>query len=123
MVIYNLGEKMIDRVLVELNKTEGIKGSMVVGKDGLVIASQLPGNVDAELVGAMASAAFGASERTISEIGMGNLEQAMVEGEHGKILMIDAGEGILVVLTDAKVNLGLIRINMKRAAEKIKAMI
>lgn len=114
---------MIDRVLIELNKTEGIKGSMIVGKDGLVIATQLPGNIDAELVGAMASAAFGASERTISEIGMGNLEQAMIEGEHGKILMIDAGEGILVVLTDEKVNLGLIRINMKRAAEKIKAMI
>ncbi|XRO76544.1 roadblock/LC7 domain-containing protein [Methanocaldococcus sp. 10A] len=113
---------MIDRILMELNKTEGIKGSMVVGKDGLVIASQLPGNVDAELVGAMASAAFGAAERTAAEIGMGNLEQTMIEGEHGKTLMVDAGEGILVVLTDAKVNLGLIRITMKRAAEKIKAM-
>ncbi|ACX72362.1 Roadblock/LC7 family protein [Methanocaldococcus vulcanius M7] len=113
---------MIDRVLLELNKTEGIKGSMVVGKDGLVIASQLPGSVDAELVGAMASAAFGAAERTAAEIGMGNLEQTMIEGEHGKTLMVDAGEGILVVLTDAKVNLGLIRITMKRAAEKVKAM-
>ncbi|XRO74803.1 roadblock/LC7 domain-containing protein [Methanocaldococcus sp. 28A] len=114
---------MIDRVLIELNKTEGIKGSMVVGKDGLVIATQLPGNIDAELVGAMASAAFGAAERTAAEIGMGSLVQTMVEGEHGKTLMVDAGEGILVVLTDAKVNLGLIRITMKRAAEKIKAMI
>ncbi len=113
---------MIDKVLLELNKTEGIKGSMIVGKDGLVIASQIPGNIDAELVGAMASAAFGAAERTASEIGMGSLEQTMIEGEHGKTLMVDAGEGILVVLTDAKVNLGLIRITMKRAAEKIKAM-
>ena len=111
---------MIDRILLELNKTEGIKGSMVVGKDGLVIASQLPSNIDAELVGAMASAAFGAAERTAAEIGMGNLEQTMIEGEHGKTLMIDAGEGILVVLTDAKANLGLIRIAMKRSAEKIK---
>ena len=114
---------MIDRVLLELNKTEGIKGSMVVGKDGLVIASQLPGNIDAELVGAMASAAFGAAERTASEIGMGNLEQTMIEGEHGKILMVDAGEGILAILTESKVNLGLIRITMKRAVEKIKTML
>ncbi|ACV24011.1 roadblock/LC7 domain-containing protein [Methanocaldococcus fervens] len=113
---------MIDRALIELNKTEGIKGSMVVGKDGLVIASQLPGNIDAELVGAMASASFGAAERTAAELGMGNLEQTMIEGEHGKVLMVDAGEGILVVLADAKVNLGLIRITMKRTAEKIKAM-
>ncbi|AEF96538.1 roadblock/LC7 domain-containing protein [Methanotorris igneus] len=111
---------MIDRILADLNRTEGIKGSMVVGKDGLVIAAQLPSNIDSELVGAMASAAFGAAERTAAEIGQGKLEQAMIESEFGKTLMTDAGEGILVVLTDAKVNLGLIRISMKRAAEKIK---
>jgi len=87
---------MIDRILADLSKTEGIKGSMVVGKDGLVIASQIPSNLDSELIGAMASAAF------------------------GKTLMTDAGEGILVVLSDSKVNLGLIRISMKKATEKIK---
>ncbi|WP_423793260.1 roadblock/LC7 domain-containing protein [Methanocaldococcus indicus] len=114
---------MIEKILIEVNKTEGINGSLVVGKDGLVIASQLPGNIDAELVGAMTSAAYGAAERTVSEVGMGNLYQAMIEGEHGKILMVDAGEAILVVLTEEKVNLGLIRIIIRRAAEKIKAML
>ncbi|ABR54919.1 Roadblock/LC7 family protein [Methanococcus vannielii SB] len=112
---------MIDRILADLSKTEGIKGSMVVGKDGLVIASQIPSNLDNELIGAMASAAFGSAERTANEINQGNLEQMMVEGEFGKTLMTDAGEGILVVLADSKVNLGLIRISMKKATEKIKA--
>ncbi|MDK2790306.1 MAG: uncharacterized protein PWP15_813 [Methanothermococcus sp.] len=114
-------ECMIDRMLVDLNKTEGIKGSIVVGKDGLVIASQVPSSIDTELIGAMASAAFGSAERTATEIGQGKLEQMMIEGEFGKTLMTDAGEGILVVLTDSKVNLGLIRIAMKRATEKIKS--
>jgi predicted regulator of Ras-like GTPase activity (Roadblock/LC7/MglB family) len=45
----------------------------------------------------------------------------MIEGEYGKTLMTDAGEGILVVLTDSKVNLGLIRINIKRSTEKVKS--
>jgi len=44
----------------------------------------------------------------------------MIEGEHGKTLMTDAGEGILVVLTDANVNLGLIRLAMRRSTEKVK---
>jgi predicted regulator of Ras-like GTPase activity (Roadblock/LC7/MglB family) len=35
--------------------------------------------------------------------------------------MVDAGDGILVVLTDSKVNLGLIRIHIKRSAEKIRS--
>jgi len=111
---------MIDRILADLSKTEGIKGSMVVGKDGLVIASQIPSNLDSELIGAMASAAFGSAERTATEINQGTLEQMMVEAEFGKTLMTDAGEGILVVLADSKVNLGLIRISMKKATEKIK---
>ena len=112
---------MIDRILADLNKTEGIKGSMVVGKDGLVIASQMPSGIDTELIGAMASAAYGSAERTASEINQGMLEQMMIEGEYGKTLMTDAGEGILVVLTDSKVNLGLIRINIKRSTEKVKS--
>ena len=112
---------MIDRILADLNKTEGIKGSMVVGKDGLVIASQMPSGIDTELIGAMASAAYGSAERTATEINQGTLEQMMIEGEYGKTLMTDAGEGILVVLTDAKVNLGLIRINIKRSTEKVKS--
>ena len=112
---------MIDRILSDLNKTDGIKGSMVVGKDGLVIASQLPSGIDSELIGAMASAAYGSAERTATEINQGALEQMMIEGAYGKTIMVDAGDGILVVLTDSKVNLGLIRIHIKRSAEKIRS--
>jgi predicted regulator of Ras-like GTPase activity (Roadblock/LC7/MglB family) len=112
---------MIDRILSDLNKTDGIKGSMVVGKDGLVIASQMPSGLDSELIGAMTSAAYGSAERTAAEINQGALEQMMIEGAYGKTIMVDAGEGILAVLTDSKVNLGLIRIHIKRSAEKIKS--
>ena len=44
----------------------------------------------------------------------------MVEGDRGKILLIDAGDkAMLSVFTEPKVNLGLIRIEMRKAAEKI----
>jgi predicted regulator of Ras-like GTPase activity (Roadblock/LC7/MglB family) len=112
---------MIDRILSDLNKTDGIKGSMVVGKDGLVIASQLPSGVDSELIGAMASAAFGSAERTASEINQGALNQMMIEGAYGKTIMMDAGDGILAVLTDSNVNLGLVRIQIKRSSDKIRS--
>jgi predicted regulator of Ras-like GTPase activity (Roadblock/LC7/MglB family) len=47
------------------------------------------------------------------------LQQVMIEGNLGKTLMIDAGEGILVVITDIGINLGLIRIEMRRSAERV----
>ncbi|WP_456471687.1 roadblock/LC7 domain-containing protein [Methanocaldococcus sp.] len=114
---------MIEKILMEINKTDGVKGSMVVGKDGLLIAAELPKDIDAELVGAMVSAAYGAAERAAEEINLGNIKQSMIEGEFGKVLMIDAGDNILVVLTEDKVNLGLVRIIMKKAVEKLKAII
>ena len=51
------------------------------------------------------------------------LQQVMIEGEKGKTLMIDAGEGILVVITDISINLGLIRIEMRRSAERVVDML
>lgn len=110
---------MIDRILKDLGRINGVNGSMVVGKDGLVIESDVSSDVDSELVAAMSSAVFGTAERSAEEMKQETLQQVMIEGERGKTLMIDAGEGILVVITDVGINLGLIRIEMRRSAGRI----
>jgi uncharacterized protein len=110
---------MIDRILKDLGRINGVNGSLVVGKDGLIIESEVASNIDSELVAAMSSAVFGTAERSAEEMKHEPLTQVMIEGERGKTLMIDAGEGILVVITDIKVNLGLIRIEMRRSAERV----
>ena len=43
------------QVLSELNKTPGITGSMVVGKDGIVIAADLEASLEGDTVGALAA--------------------------------------------------------------------
>ena len=112
-------DNMIDRVLKDLGRINGVNGSLVVGKDGLIIESNVPGDIDSELVAAMASAVFGTAERSAEEMKHEPLQQVMIEGNKGKTLMIDAGEGILVVISDIKINLGLIRIEMRRSAERV----
>ena len=110
---------MIGRVLKDLGRINGVNGSLVVGKDGLIIESEVPGDIDSELVAAMSSAVFGTAERSAEEMKHEPLQQVMIEGNLGKTLMIDAGEGILVVITDIGINLGLIRIEMRRSAERV----
>ena len=114
---------MIERILKDLGRINGVSGSLVVGKDGLIIESEVPGDIDSELVAAMASAVFGTAERSAEEMKHEPLQQVMIEGEKGKTLMIDAGEGILVVITDISINLGLIRIEMRRSAERVIDML
>ena len=110
---------MIERIIKDLGRINGVSGSLVVGKDGLIIESEVPTDIDSELVAAMASAVFGTAERLAEEMKHPPLQQVMIEGSKGKTLMIDAGEGILVVIADVDINLGLIRIEMRRSAERV----
>lgn len=114
---------MIGRILKDLGRINGVNGSLVVGKDGLIIETEVPSDIDAELVAAMSSAVFGTAERSAEEMKHEPLQQVMIEGKRGKTLMIDATEGILVLITDVDINLGLIRIEMKRSAERVKDLL
>lgn len=117
------GANMMDRILKDLGRIEGVTGSLLVGKDGLIIEREVPNDIDSELVGAMSSAVFGTAERSSEEMKHEKLQQVMIEGTRGKTLMIDSGEAILAVITDTNINLGLIRLEMKRSAERIRDML
>jgi hypothetical protein len=114
---------MIARILKDLGRINGVNGSLVVGKDGLIIETEVPSDIDSELVAAMSSAVFGTAERSAEEMKHEPLEQVMIEGNRGKTLMIDAKEGILVLITDVDINLGLIRIEMRRSAERLRDLL
>ncbi len=114
---------MIGRVLKDLGRIQGVNGSLVVGKDGLIIERDVSSDIDSELVGAMSSAVFGTAERSSEEMKHEKLQQVMIEGNKGKTLMIDSGDAILAVITDTNINLGLIRLEMKRSSDRIVELI
>ena len=112
---------MFENIIAELLRIDGVKGVTIVGKDGLVIESEFTDrSLDPELAAAMIAAAYGSGSTTMERLMNGKTEIVTIEGDRGKILLIDAGENaMLSVITEPKVNLGLIRIEMRRAAEKI----
>ncbi|KUK71769.1 MAG: Uncharacterized protein XD90_2135 [Methanobacterium sp. 42_16] len=116
-------DKMLNRVLKDLGRIQGVNGSLIVGKDGLIIERDVSPDIDSELVGAMSSAVFGTAERSSEEMKHEKLQQVMIEGNKGKTLMIDSGEAILAVITDTDINLGLIRLEMKRSSNRIVEII
>jgi predicted regulator of Ras-like GTPase activity (Roadblock/LC7/MglB family) len=112
---------LLEKILEDINRSPSVVGSLICGKDGLLIAHAVPSNIDPEVVSAMASAILGTGERSVSEIGHGDLDQVMIEGSSGKTLMRDVGDGVLVVLTQPDVNLGMIRMDLQRVSKEIKA--
>ncbi|MFZ2725769.1 MAG: roadblock/LC7 domain-containing protein [Methylococcaceae bacterium] len=112
---------MLTSVLTELNGTSAdIEASGIISTDGLMIASVLPANMDEDRVGAMSAAMLSLGDRTAQELARGTLEQVLIKGAKGYVLMSYAGsESVLTVLAKPNAKLGLIFLDVKRAAASI----
>lgn len=117
--------EMFSSILKELNGTSAdIEASAVISTDGLMIASMLPADMDEDRVGAMSAAMLSLGDRSAAELSRGELEQVLIKGDHGYILMTHASEeAVLTVIAKPKARLGLIFLDVKRAAEEIAKLI
>lgn len=116
---------MLTSVLNDLNGTSAdIEASGVVSTDGLMMASVLPAGLDEDRVGAMSAAMLSLGDRTAQELSRGALEQVLIKGDNGYVLMTYAGtEAVLTVMAKSNAKLGLIFLDVKRAAESISELI
>ena len=106
-------------VLSDLNKTSGVQGSMLVGADGIIIAADLESQLEDETVGAMSASIVANVSKAMERLKSETPAQITVEADQGKLFLSDAGVGILTVIADKDVNIGLIRLEMKNAIAKI----
>lgn len=113
--------EVLSSILRDLNGTSTeIEACAVISTDGLVIDSLLPAGMDEDRVGAMSAAILSLGERTARELARGELEQVLVKGLDGYILMTHANsDSVLTVVAKPNARLGLIFLDVKRAAEAI----
>ena len=116
---------MLTSVLSELNGTSAdIEASAVISTDGLMMAALLPAGMDEDRVGAMSAAMLSLGDRTSNELARGSLEQVLIKGGRGYVVMTGAGENaVLTVLAKPNAKLGLIFLDVKRAAEAASKLV
>lgn len=101
-----------------------IEASAVVSVDGLIIASALPHEVEEDRVSAMSAAMLSLGERIASELGRGALSQVYIRGEKGYVILMSVGEeAVLTALAREQAKLGLILLDMRRAAEALTKLL
>ena len=117
-------KKELEDVLHHLERVGDIIGSAIVRRDGLLIASGLPSEVNSRAVAAMAAAIAGTSESSAKELKIGEFEQVIVNASTGQYVVLGAGpEAILIALLRKGANLGLVLLEMERAAQKIARLL
>ncbi len=120
------GETRRDRlakILRNLIDTSGdINGVAVVSLDGLIMAADLPSTVDQARVGAVAAAILSLSGRSVDQLKRGTLQQTMIQGTNGYIVITQAGpNAVLVGLTGQGVNLGMVFLEIRECAAAVAA--
>jgi predicted regulator of Ras-like GTPase activity (Roadblock/LC7/MglB family) len=117
-------ELMVDRLRDLQASTTDIEASAVVSVDGLIMASALPADVEEDRVSAMSAAMLSLGERIASELGRGLLNQVYVRGDDGYVILTSVGEeAVLTVLAREEAKLGLVFLDMRRAAEDLVAFL
>jgi uncharacterized protein len=117
-------EQMVERLRSMQAAAPDIEASAIVSVDGLIMASALQQGVEEDRVSAMSAAMLSLGERISSELGRGVLEQVYIKGDNGSILLTSVGaEAVLTALARQDAKLGLIFLEMRRAAEDIAKLV
>jgi predicted regulator of Ras-like GTPase activity (Roadblock/LC7/MglB family) len=117
-------EQMVDRLRSMQAAAPDIEASAIVSVDGLIMASALQQGVEEDRVSAMSAAMLSLGERISGELGRAGLEQVYIKGNQGAIVLTSVGsEAVLTALARQEAKLGLIFLEMRRAAEDIVKLV
>lgn len=115
----------LNQALSNLQASSGdVESSAVVSEDGLIIASSLTQGIEEQQVAAMSAALLSMGARTARELRRGSLEQLFVKGDTGYAVIMSAGPyAVLLALARKEAKLGLIFLDVARAAEEVKKIL
>ena len=110
----------MQEILNQINKIRGVRGSLVIGRDGIVVAANLGVDISDETVAAVASQILASLRNALDRMKLGKFNRFTVAGKSGQIAIVNAGEhALLLVLVDKETNLGLVSVEIKDAVAQI----
>lgn len=111
---------MIREATDDLGRVEGVRLALVVSQDGLLVASSGRGGEQDEVVAAMTAAILGTVNRAAQSAGLGQASDILIGATDSALHITQVGDVIIVVVADKGVNVGLVRLAIRRTANKIR---
>jgi predicted regulator of Ras-like GTPase activity (Roadblock/LC7/MglB family) len=118
-----LGTKL-NEILEDLERRTEIRASAVVSRDGLMMASALPKDVDEDAISAMSAGILSIGTRVGQVLKQGGVEEVTIKGEKGYTVTMGCGSSAVLIATapeDAK--LGMIYFEMKSTAKDVTSQL
>jgi predicted regulator of Ras-like GTPase activity (Roadblock/LC7/MglB family) len=111
-------------LVAAIRQREGVDAAIVLGRDGLLIDSQLGPALDADDVAARSPSIIGPADDLGAATGRGELLTAVLEHRDGiAVVSVLSPEAILLVLLNPRANIGQLLFELRRNREHIAALV
>jgi predicted regulator of Ras-like GTPase activity (Roadblock/LC7/MglB family) len=118
---------IIENLNKELERLENFSemiGSAIVNRNGLLISSRFPRDIDDRKLSALAATMFEAIETATSSLKNNQIKNITIEYQDYLLITVGINDNIILVsLFDLNVNLGLIFIEIEESIKNIKKII
>jgi len=112
------------RILGEITRVEGVRAAIVVSRDGLVLDAVIPRrDLNPEDIAVAVMQIVNATDRLGKDFGLGTTDITSVEYSNGIIMIGTMGENVLAVVAERGAMLGMIRNEIKKQRERLRAAI
>ncbi len=115
----------MEKIVEELTQVRSVRGTLLVGKDGLVIVSAGEFKHDTDFIGASICELFATAETmTFERFEAGKPVNITLESQDLIFIVYEVTEEtILAVLAEKDANTGIINIEIKLALQKLQEML
>ena len=101
-----------------------VEGAALVDREGFIVASRLPENLEEDRVAALMAAFQGLAQRYAEETGKGRPVQFFLQTESGYVVVADAGEdACLALLSNRYAKPGMLLLDLRRTSAEIRKLL
>jgi len=111
----------LNNELEKLKNFSGIIGSAIVNRNGLLISSRLPRDIDERKFATMSAIIYESIESVVSTLNEDQIAHLTVEFNEYQLIIVEVDVNMIFVsLMDLKVNYGLILIEIEETIKNLK---
>lgn len=116
---------MLEKILDDLQSVVGVELCAIVSKQGLLMVSREAGpGLDSEAFAALTATLYMSAESTTMRLSKQKPKSIIIETKDKQLVTYEAGpDALIVVLVENEGYIGLILNELKKAAEKVRAII
>lgn len=114
---------MFENVIADLLGVGGVKGVYIADSEGTLIESESVGLANEEMCAALIVDLFNKASEITQKLSSDAPDLIMVEGKKERVIVSKAGNFVLGIVADIKANYGLLKIEMKKAVDKMTMMV